>query len=149
MQIEELYKEVVISHSRSPRNRRHLAHLSVAEHGVNPSCGDDITLELDISEDRMIRDVSFTGTGCAISQASVSILADLIRGKSVEEAHELFTLFFQMIEGSDADPRLLEASVFSAMAHMPARIKCAALGWRTLEKALLPFWKEDYDASNQ
>ena len=129
MQIEELYKEVVISHSRSQKNRRHLASPSVAEHGVNPSCGDDITLELDISKDQIIRDVSFTGSGCAISQASVSILADLIRGKSVKEAKELFDLFFLMIEGKDADPHLLEASVFSAMAHMPARIKCDLCGW--------------------
>ncbi|MDY0288133.1 MAG: SUF system NifU family Fe-S cluster assembly protein [Sphaerochaeta sp.] len=144
MQIEELYQEVVLSHSRSPKNRRHLTNPSVSEHGVNPSCGDDITLELDITEDQVIRDVSFTGSGCAISQASVSILADLIRGKSIREAKELFDLFFQMIEGNDADPKLVEASVFSAMAHMPARIKCAALGWRTLEEALVPYWKEEH-----
>ena len=143
MQIEELYQEVVLSHSRSPKNRRHLTHPSIAEHGVNPSCGDDITLELDISEEQVIRDVSFTGSGCAISQASVSILADLIRGKSIQEAKVLFGMFFQMIEGDAADPSLMEASVFSAMAHMPARIKCAALGWRTLEKALGPYWKAE------
>lgn len=142
MQIEELYREVVLSHNRSQKNRRHLAKPSVTEHGVNPSCGDDITLEIDITEEGIIRDISFTGSGCAISQASVSILADLVRGKSVLKAKELFDLFFKMIEGDEADPRLLEASVFSAMAHMPARIKCAALGWRTLEKALEPYWEE-------
>ncbi len=143
MQIEELYREVVLSHNRSQKNRRHLAQPSIAEHGVNPSCGDDITLELDISEEGMIRDISFVGSGCAISQASVSILADLVRGKSVLEAKELFDLFLTMLEGDEADPRLLEASVFSAMAHMPARIKCAALGWRTLEKALALYWKKE------
>lgn len=141
MQIEELYREVIISHSRSLKNRRILANPNVAVHGVNPSCGDDITLELEITEDRVIRDVSFTGSGCAISQASVSILTDLIRGKGVMEAKELLDLFFHMLEDGVASPSLLEASVFSAMAHMPARIKCAALGWRTLEKALAPYWK--------
>ncbi len=141
MQIEELYREVIISHSRSQKNRRHLTKPSISEHGVNPSCGDDITLELDIGEDQVIRDVSFTGSGCAISQASVSILSDLIRGKSVREAKELFNLFFKMLDGNDTDPRLVEASVFSAMAHMPARIKCAALGWGTMEKALDPYWE--------
>lgn len=141
MQIEALYQEVVLSHSRSQKNRRHLIKPSVVEHGVNPSCGDDITLELDITEEQVIRDISFSGFGCAISQASVSILADLVRGKSIQEAKELFDLFFRMIKGEDADPHLLEASVFSAMAHMPARIKCAALGWRTLEKALASYWE--------
>ncbi|HHT81560.1 MAG: SUF system NifU family Fe-S cluster assembly protein [Sphaerochaeta sp.] len=143
MQIEQLYREVVLSHNKAQKNRRHLANASVSEHGVNPSCGDDITLELEITSDHRIRDISFVGSGCAISQASASILADLVRGKSVLEAKELFDLFFQMIEGDEADPRLLEASVFSAMAHMPARIRCAVLGWRTLEKALAPYWNEE------
>ncbi|MDT4763242.1 Fe-S cluster assembly sulfur transfer protein SufU [Sphaerochaeta sp. PS] len=136
MEIDSLYTQVVLAHNSSKRNRRHLEHQSAVVQGVNPSCGDEISLELDISEDQVIRDVSFVGTGCAISQASASIMADLVRGKTVSEAKNLSDLFFQMIRGGAIDPSLLEATVFSSMASLPARVKCAALGWRTLEKAL-------------
>lgn len=142
MQIEELYTQVVLSHSASSKNRRHLDGATITEHGVNPSCGDDITLELAIDEQKNITDVSFTGSGCAISQASVSILADLIRGKHISEAQQLLLHFQTMLDGGPVDPALLEASVFAAMAHLPARMKCAALGWRTLERALSSYGEE-------
>lgn len=110
-----------------------------AHDGVNPSCGDELTLQLHV-ENGVIEEASFTGHGCAISQASADIMADLITGMPVEEAHGLAELFLRMVRGEalqDKDlARLGEAAQLQDIAHMPARVKCAELAWRTLEDAL-------------
>ena len=106
--------------------------------GINPSCGDELTLQLRV-EDGRIAEGTFTGDGCAISQASVDIMLDLVIGKTKEEAMHLADLFFRMIKGTVSDEELEELEEASALvdiSHMPARVKCAVLGWHTLTEML-------------
>ena len=135
----DLYTEVIGEHSRSPENKGELAAATVRERGHNPSCGDEITLELQI-EDGIIKDAAFTGVGCAISQASTDIMIDLMRGKTVEEAKRLAELFTSMIKREVTDDAALEeldeAIALKNITNMPARVKCAVLAWHTLEDVL-------------
>ena len=135
----DLYTEVIGEHSRSPENKGELAAATVRERGHNPSCGDEITLELQI-EDGIIKDAAFTGVGCAISQASTDIMIDLMRGKTVEEAQRLAQLFTAMIKREVTDDAALEeldeAIALKNISNMPARVKCAVLAWHTLEDVL-------------
>ena len=135
----DLYTEVIGEHSRSPENKGELAAATVRERGHNPSCGDEITLELQI-EDGIIKDAAFTGVGCAISQASTDIMIDLMRGKTVEEAKRLAELFTSMIKREVTDDAALEeldeAIALKNISNMPARVKCAVLAWHTLEDVL-------------
>ena len=135
----DLYTEVIGEHSRSPENKGELAAATVRERGHNPSCGDEITLELQI-ENGIIKDAAFTGVGCAISQASTDIMIDLMRGKTVEEAQRLAQLFTSMIKREVTDDSALEeldeAIALKNISNMPARVKCAVLAWHTLEDVL-------------
>ena len=135
----DLYTEVIGEHSRSPENKGELAAATVRERGHNPSCGDEITLELQI-ENGIIKDAAFTGVGCAISQASTDIMIDLMRGKTVEEAQRLAQLFTSMIKREVTDDAALEeldeAIALKNISNMPARVKCAVLAWLTLEDVL-------------
>lgn len=135
----DLYTEVIGEHSRAPENKGTLASATVCERGHNPSCGDEITLELAIA-DGIIVDGAFSGVGCAISQASTDIMIDLMRGKSVKEAQRLVQLFTAMIKREVTDDDVLkeldEAVAFKNISNMPARVKCAVLAWRTLEDVL-------------
>jgi len=135
----DLYTEVIGEHSRSPENKGELAAATVRERGHNPSCGDEITLELQI-EDGIIKDAAFTGVGCAISQASTDIMIDLMRGKTVEEAQRLAQIFTSMIKREVTDDAALEeldeAIALKNISNMPARVKCAVLAWHTLEDVL-------------
>jgi len=135
----DLYTEVIGEHSRSPENKGELAAATVRERGHNPSCGDEITLELQI-ENGIIKDAAFTGVGCAISQASTDIMIDLMRGKTVEEAQRLAELFTSMIKREVTDDAALEeldeAIALKNISNMPARVKCAVLAWHTLEDVL-------------
>ena len=135
----DLYTEVIGEHSRSPENKGALAAATVRERGHNPSCGDEITLELQI-EDGIIKDAAFTGVGCAISQASTDIMIDLMRGKTVEEAQRLAQLFTSMIKREVTDDAALEeldeAIALKNISNMPARVKCAVLAWHTLEDVI-------------
>ena len=135
----DLYTEVIGEHSRSPENKGELAAATVRERGHNPSCGDEITLELQIEGD-IIKDAAFTGVGCAISQASTDIMIDLMRGKTVEEAQRLAQLFTSMIKREVTDDAALEeldeAIALKNISNMPARVKCAVLAWHTLEDVL-------------
>ena len=137
--LDELYTEVIGEHSRSPENKGTLDTATVRERGHNPSCGDEITLELQI-ENGIIKDAAFTGVGCAISQASTDIMIDLMRGKTVEEAQRLAQLFTSMIKREVADDAALEeldeAIALKNISNMPARVKCAVLAWHTLEDVL-------------
>ena len=139
MALGDLYTEVIGEHSRSPENKGALTSATVRERGHNPSCGDEITLELEIA-DGIIKDGAFTGIGCAISQASTDIMIDLIRGKTVEEAQRLSQLFTAMIKREVTDDALLEeldeAVALKNISNMPARVKCAVLAWHTLEDVL-------------
>ena len=135
----DLYTEVIGEHSRSPENKGELAAATVRERGHNPSCGDEITLELQI-ENGIIKDAAFTGVGCAISQASTDIMIDLMRGKTVEEAQRLAQLFTSMIKREVTDDAALEeldeAIALKNISNKPARVKCAVLAWHTLEDVL-------------
>ena len=135
----DLYTEVIGEHSRSPENKGELAAATVRERGHNPSCGDEITLELQI-ENGIIKDAAFTGVGCAISQASTDIMIDLMRGKTVEEAQRLAQLFTSMSKREVTDDAALEeldeAIALKNISNMPARVKCAVLAWHTLEDVI-------------
>lgn len=139
MDLNSIYTELIMDHSTSKHNKRKLENPDINEKGHNPSCGDEITLELKLNGN-IIEDLAFTGQGCAISQASTSIMIDLIKGKSVEEALKLTETFIGMIKreiNNDEDLYILEdAMAFKNISNMPARVKCAVLAWHTLKEAL-------------
>ena len=139
MELNQIYTQILTEHNNSSRNKHHIDNPTVSLKGVNPSCGDEITLELR-EKDGIIEDAGFTGIGCAISQASASIMIDLIKGKTTKEALHLANLFFGMIKGEVTDEKQLEeldeAIALKDISHMPARVKCAVLGWHTLENAV-------------
>ncbi len=139
MGLESIYSEILSEHNNSKRNKHHIKNPTTVLKGVNPSCGDEIELEFR-EKDGVIEDAAFTGIGCAISQASASIMIDLIKGKTTEEALQLADLFFRMIKNEvpneDELEPLDEAIALKDISHMPARVKCAVLGWHTLESAV-------------
>lgn len=139
MDLSQIYTEVITEHNRSTHNRHSLADATHKEHGHNPSCGDDITLELKI-EDSKIVEAAFTGSGCAISQASTSMMIDLIKGLSLREAKEKTEAFLGMIKGEkteeDLEMILEDAVILANIKNMPARVKCAVLAWHTLDEIL-------------
>ena len=132
---ELFYREIVNDHNLRPAHRREIEGANLEKRGVNPSCGDDITLRLRVENGR-VADGGFTGEGCAISQASADMMLDLIIGKPLAEAERLSEIFRRMITGSVTEAEteeLEEAGALADIHHMPARVKCALLGWRTLE----------------
>lgn len=132
------YHEILTDHNLHPYHKRALENPDVVLEGINPSCGDSIYLQLKISDGK-IAEAAFTGDGCAISQASVDIMIELVLGKTVEEARRLIDLFLRMIKGEAGEAEtaeLEEAEVLRDISHMPARVKCAVLGWHTLENIL-------------
>ena len=138
MNLNELYTQIITENSRSKQNRHPVEGATHSLEGVNPSCGDDITLQLRVKDGR-IEDAGFIGSGCAISQASTDIMLGMSVGKSREEALRLGDLFLRMIRGEASEEEidsLEEASALRDVSHMPARVKCAMLGWRTLREAL-------------
>lgn len=139
MDLSSIYTELIMEHSTSKHNKRKLDKANACEHGHNPSCGDEITLELKFNED-IIDDLAFTGQGCAISQASTSMMIDLIKGKSKEEALQLVETFIGMIKREIKDEEHLiileDAMVLKNISNMPARVKCAVLAWHTLKEAV-------------
>ncbi len=139
MELNQIYTQILTEHNNSKRNKHHVDSPTVTLKGVNPSCGDEIELELR-EKDGVIEDAGFTGVGCAISQASASIMIDLIKGKTTQEALKLAKIFLGMIKNEVTDEaeleQLDEAIALRDIAHMPARVKCAVLGWHTLENAL-------------
>ncbi|MFT8887898.1 MAG: Fe-S cluster assembly sulfur transfer protein SufU [Ethanoligenens sp.] len=139
MDLNNIYTEIITEHNASPANKRHIENPTAVLKGHNPSCGDEIELELRV-KDGFIEDASFTGIGCAISQASADIMVDLIKGKSVDEAKKLAQTFLGMIKHEITDDEQLEvldeAVALKNIGNMPARVKCAVLGWHTLENAM-------------
>ncbi|MBO6140569.1 MAG: SUF system NifU family Fe-S cluster assembly protein [Ruminococcus sp.] len=135
---DSFYGEVLADHNLHPLHRERIDAANFVCKGLNPTCGDDIELQLKI-DDGVITDGSFTGIGCAISQASADIMLELIIGKSVDEARRLKELFMKMIAGEIADDELdelEEAGALQSISKMPARVKCATLSWKTMEKLL-------------
>ena len=137
--MNQLYSDIILEHNQDQANKHELDPHNLQEHGHNPSCGDDITLQADI-QGGIIKDAAYTGHGCAISQASTDIMIDLIRGKSVKEALRLVDLFLAMIKREETDDGKLEelddAIALKNISNMPARVKCAVLAWHTLKDAL-------------
>jgi nitrogen fixation NifU-like protein len=133
---DSFYNEVLTDHNMHPIHKHPLENPNLVLEGVNPSCGDDIVLQLRVEDDKIVEG-SFVGEGCAISQASADIMLELIIGKSKDEALALSDAFMRMIrkEASDEDIELLdEAGALQDISHMPARVKCAVLGWHTMEE---------------
>lgn len=136
MDTKELYREILNEHNINPNHKKDLSGATISLNGVNPSCGDNITLNLKIEND-IITDGSFTGSGCAISQASVDMMLDLVIGKSKTEALSLIENFMAMIKGTAEEHQiesLDEAASLQDISKMPARVKCAVLGWRTMKE---------------
>ncbi|WP_022766869.1 Fe-S cluster assembly sulfur transfer protein SufU [Butyrivibrio sp. XPD2006] len=139
MELKQLYREIVNEHNLHPMHKRAIENPDLVLRGVNPSCGDDITLSLKI-KDGVIEDGGYEGSGCAISQASVDMMVDQIIGKKTEEAVKLAETFMGMIKGEVTDEESIEsldeAAALQDVAHMPARVKCAVLGWRTMKEMI-------------
>lgn len=137
--LESIYTDIIMEQSMATYNKHKLEEKDKEEHGHNPSCGDDITLEIKYDGNR-IEDLAFTGHGCAISQASTSIMIDLLKGKTKEEALKLIEIFTKMIkreEVKEEDLELLEdANALKNISNMPARVKCAELAWYTMKELL-------------
>lgn len=135
MGLEQIYTELIMEHSKNTSNRRNLEAFTHHEHGHNPSCGDDLELELKIEDNRIV-DAAFHGSGCAISMASTSIMIDLIKGNTVHEALEKVNAFLHLIKSEvseeEVEDLLADATVLSNIRMMPARVKCAVLAWHTL-----------------
>ena len=135
---KSFYNEILTEHNMRPEFKFDMPDADITLEGVNPSCGDDIFLNLTLDGD-IISDGSFSGDGCAISQASADIMLGMIIGKTKEEALKLGETFMKMISGTATDEEiesLGEAAALKDISHMPARVKCAVLGWRTLKEAL-------------
>ena len=137
--LTEMYNELIMEHSMNSYNKKHLTNANFSELGHNPNCGDEITLEVKI-KDNKIDDMAFSGHGCAISQASTSIMIDTLKGKNIEEAKEIIKTFIRMIKREeikdDELEKLEEAVAFKNISNMPARVKCALLAWHTLENVI-------------
>lgn len=139
MELKQLYTDLILEYNRDKTNKRKIESPTVHEHGHNPSCGDDIDIEAKV-ENGIITDLAYTGSGCAISQASTAMMAELLQGRTVEEGLRLCRLFLDMIRGKVIDDSKLEeleaAITLKDISQMPVRVKCATLGWHTLEMAL-------------
>ena len=138
-QLEELYQEVILDHSRRPRNFGTLPNADVLVHGDNPSCGDEIHLGIHFDPEGKLAEIKFSGQGCAISQASASMMTLKLKGKTREEAAELSRTFKNLVTGEAAAPEskaLGDLQLLQGVRKFPQRVKCAMLAWRAVEQAL-------------
>ncbi len=137
--LTEVYNELIMEHSMNSYNKKELKDANYSEMGHNPNCGDEIKLEMKL-DSNVIKDMAFVGHGCAISQASTSIMIDTLKGKTLDEAKEIIKTFIGMIKREITDEKELEkledAIAFKNVSNMPARVKCALLAWHTIEKML-------------
>ena len=137
--LEDVYNEIIMEHSMNSYNKRKLAKADFCQMGHNPNCGDEISIELKINGN-VIEDIAFTGHGCAISQASTSIMIDTLKGKTIEEAKEIIKTFIAMIKREEQPEEKLEtledAIALKNVSNMPARVKCALLAWHTFENMI-------------
>ena len=136
MDLRELYRDVIVDHNRSPRNRGRLPQASCHAQGNNPLCGDRLHLDVELDGD-VIRDLRFEGSGCAISTASASLMSEAVKGRTRAEAAALFGAVHGMLTGGGGDTaRLGKLAALAGVAEFPARVKCASLAWHTLNAAL-------------
>lgn len=136
--LRELYQQVILDHNRNPRNFREIADPTVKVDGYNPLCGDHYTIFLQL-DGETIRDVSFIGSGCAISKASASVMSSSVKGKNREFAERLFETFHKLVTGEPtglSEAELGRLAAFSGVSEFPARVKCATLAWHTLMSGL-------------
>ncbi len=139
--LRELYQEVILDHSKHPRHFGPLDHATHNADGLNPLCGDRITVHLIVDAENRIADIAFEGKGCAISQASASLMTDMLKGRSVEEAEKLMNGFLHLVKGDEgvtglADDDLETLQVMAGVSAFPMRVKCATLAWHTMKSAL-------------
>jgi nitrogen fixation NifU-like protein len=136
-ELDDLYRDIILDHYRNPRHKGHLAAPTASHEGLNPLCGDEVTIEVQL-EDGRLSDVAYTGSGCSISQSSASMMTEAIEGKSVDEVRHLIGEFTAMMRGSDeADPEEMgDLEALTGVRKFPVRIKCATLAWHTLDEAL-------------
>lgn len=137
--LSDIYNELIMEHSMNSYNKKKLENADYQQIGHNPNCGDEITLELKLNGN-IIEDMAFSGHGCAISQASTSIMIDTLKGKTLEEAKEIVQTFIGMIkreiEDEETLKKLEDAIAFKNVSNMPARVKCALLAWHTIEEMI-------------
>jgi nitrogen fixation NifU-like protein len=135
-QFDDLYREIIIDHYRRPRNRGELAAATQHVEGLNPVCGDEIRMDLQIT-DRLIEDVAFSGQGCSISQSSASMLTERIKGRTIAEAEHVMSRFrAMMLDGATPDPDIGDLEALEGVARLPVRVKCALLSWNVLQEGL-------------
>jgi nitrogen fixation protein NifU and related proteins len=136
-ELRDLYQEVILEHSKRPRNYRTLAAANHTAEGYNPLCGDHFTVYLEV-EDGQIRDIAFQGSGCAISKASASMMTQALKGKPIQEAEKLFEKFHHVVTGQNGSQsgELGKLAAFAGVSEFPVRVKCATLAWHTLHAAL-------------
>ena len=137
-ELGDLYQDIILEHSKRPRNYRTLEAANRKAEGFNPLCGDHFTVYLEIG-DGQIRDISFQGSGCAISKASASMMTQALKGKRTEEAEELFQKFHQVVtgkNGTESHDDLGKLEAFAGVSEYPVRVKCATLAWHALRAAL-------------
>lgn len=139
MDLNDVYTQVILENSRNQKNKRNLENPDIKEPGHNPSCGDEIFLELK-HDGNVITEAAFTGHGCAISQAATSVMCDEIVGKTIDEAKEMAKIYIGMIKREDISDEDLEkigdAAAFQNISNMPQRVKCALLSWKTLDEVI-------------
>ena len=138
-ELRDLYQQIILDHNRAPRNFKEVDDANRVAHGYNPLCGDKLEVHLRVDDDDTIEDVGFQGSGCAISKASASLMTEAVKGKTTQQATELFGEFHKMVTGVDveSDPkRLGKLAAFSGVKQFPARVKCASLPWHTLRAAI-------------
>ena len=137
--LRELYQEVILDHNKNPRNFHKMENATKVLEGQNPLCGDHYTLFL-LLENDIIKDISFEGSGCAISKASASLMSSVLKGKTCQEAENLFHLFHKVVTGDIDSVEHLEdlgkLAAFGGVSEFPARVKCATLAWHTMHAAL-------------
>ena len=138
-ELSELYQQVILDHNKKPRNFRKIESASHTAEGHNPLCGDQLTIYLDLENDEL-KDVSFEGSGCAISKASASMMTQAVKGKSKQRVEELFKEFHSMVTGEFDEEQqendLGNLRIFAGVREFPVRVKCATLPWHTLHAAL-------------
>jgi nitrogen fixation NifU-like protein len=136
--LRDLYQEVILDHNKRPRNFRDVDPHSHSADGYNPLCGDRVTVRLQLDADQRIEDIGFQGEGCAISTASASIMTEVLKGRTADEARRLFRQFQELVTRDDAlpDPDLGKVAVLAGVREYPMRVKCATLAWHTLQAAL-------------
>ncbi len=136
-ELDELYREVILDHYRSPRHRGSLPSPTISREGLNPLCGDEIVVDI-LVEEGLIRDVAYRGSGCSISQSSGSMMTEAVKGKGLEQVEQLIRDFTAMMQGSpEVDAESLgDLEALTGVRKFPVRVKCATLAWHTLNAAL-------------